>query len=47
LPSEEIDFFLQNYLAQAGLEESKTLEEIRKEFDIHLTYVILREFEAL
>ena len=47
LPSEEIDFFLQKYLIQAGLEESKPLEEIRKEFDIHLTYVLLCEFGRL
>jgi len=41
LPSEEIDFFLQNYLTHAGLEDTKSLEEIRNDFDIHLTYVIL------
>ena len=41
LPSEEIDFFLENYLAHAGLEETKSLEEIKLEFEIHLTYVLL------
>ena len=41
LPAEEVDFFLQNYLIQAGLEETKSLEEIKLEFEIHLTYVLL------
>ena len=41
LPAEEVDFFLQNYLIQAGLEETKSREEIKLEFEIHLTYVVL------
>ena len=41
LPDDDINFFLQAYITQAGIGESSSLEEIRNEFDVHLTYVIL------